>query len=68
MENPYGHDHSCNLMTTLSERVRGRRQRRPREVDRRRELMMGGMVRKDGDSVLTAGGGDFLSSGLTGWC
>ena len=72
MENPYGHDRWCNLMTAHSG-AGGRRKRKGvgeatgGGVDRRR----GGWSGRMGDGVWRGAEGlvdDLLSSGLAGWC
>lgn len=76
MENPYGHDHWCNLMTAHSEQLGGRGEtgEATGRVDRRWWGVEGGWSGRMGDEVLGGGRekrgrrGDPLSSRLAGWC
>lgn len=64
MENSYGHDHWCNLMTVLSQQGGGGWEIvKAMEVVDRREVDDGGMVRRDGRCCLKARWGSVLRTG-----
>lgn len=64
MENSYGHDHWCNLMTVLSQQGGGGWGIvKAMEVVDRREVDDGGMVRKDGRCCLKGRWGSVLRTG-----
>lgn len=64
MENSYGHDHWCNLMTVLSRQGGGGWEIvKAMEVVDRREVDDGGMVRKDGRCCSKGRWGSVLRTG-----